>query len=107
MAAEGAHLIRLLQWKDAGRVRTGLELRRDLSGTGRFNHEVRPGAGTPAGWVAPSGPQSIGRPSRKGSHPGDEVVALDVRIEHVSGTDSHRDVTARANGIDRDNGGRT
>src|SRR4029450_5142691 len=105
MAAEGTHLIRLLQGKNAGRIRTSFELRRDLGRTGSFNHEVRPGAGTPAGRVAPSGPQPIGRPGRERSHAGNEVVALDVRIEHLSGADSHRDVTARANGIDRDDGG--
>src|SRR5213075_2019874 len=42
--AGGAHLISLLKGKNAGRIRTRFEFRRNGVGAGRFDNEVRSGS---------------------------------------------------------------
>src|SRR5262245_34479374 len=81
MSAERAHLIRLLNCKNARGVRTRLEVRPNLIRTRGLDYEVRTGARTAAGGIASSGPQAIRGPGRQLSYAHSEVLAFYVWIE--------------------------
>ena len=90
VAAGRAHLVGLPQRQNAGRIRSGFDLRRRLIGARGFEHEVGAGAAEQPARIAPARPQPIVRALRELAHPLDELVAFDVGVEHVRGADLHR-----------------
>src|SRR5262245_25233288 len=106
MAAGIAHLIRLLHWQDAGRVRPLFQLWPTELGTTRLDDEVRAGAAATTARVAAAAPRAAGRSIRQATHALDDGVAFDVGIEDVCRADLHREIAAHLDRIDGNDRGR-
>ncbi len=102
MAAGGAHFVRLPQRQHAGRIRPRFELRFRAIGPGAFDDEVGPAAAEKAARIASARPEPIVRRAGHLADFRDQLVAFDVRIEHIRGANLEHEIATGLDGIDRD-----
>src|ERR1700678_3875153 len=104
MSAGSAHHISLLDGQNAGRIGTGLKLRSRAIRAHGFDDKVRARATQKPAGIAAAGPETIVWTVREFAPFLHQLVAFDIRIQHMSGADFQSHFPANANGIDGDDG---